>query len=277
MRRSRRRASICFPVECAGSLTCDIGDRAAAERFVDEVAEAFGRIDVVVNNAGIIRVAAFDDQTVEDVRDAMQANFWGPVHVTFRAMGRLKVQGRDARIVNVTSLGGRLGMPHMLGYAASKFALVGFSETARAELDGQRGGPRVVTVIPGLMRTGSFENAEFEGKRSEEFGWFALVSNLPLVTIDARRAARRIVEATRDGRPFVRLGLSAFLGDIAHRISPTLTTLALGFAARVLPNAAKDEGQPPTKGREIESPVRGLSLVRGGARLAAAHNESPRR
>ena len=173
---------------------------------LDEVAETWRRLDVVVNNAGIIRVGGLESQSVHDIDEVMRANFWGPVHVTYRALPILTLQGHDARIVNIASIGGRVAVPHLIGYNASKFGLMGFSETMRAELDAKDASPRVVTVVPGLMRTGSFENAEFQGKIEEEFSWFALGSALPLLSIDAREAARRIVAATRDGRPFLRLG-----------------------------------------------------------------------
>src|SRR6185437_12103861 len=100
-------------------------------------------------------------------------------------------QRRAGRIVNVSSIGGKVSVPHLLPYAASKFALVGLSEGMTAEL--AKDGIRVTTVIPGLMRTGSPRNAFFKGKNEAEYAWFKLGDSLPGLSTSAEHAARRIV------------------------------------------------------------------------------------
>lgn len=265
---------------------CDVGDKAMADALIADVVERFGRIDVVVNNAGVIRVGPILDQTAADVDDVMRTNFRGAVHVTLASLAHLMKVGRDARIVNVTSIGGRIGVPHLASYSASKFALVGFSEALRAELDAMPNGPRVVTVVPGPMRTGSFENAQFQGRVGDEFDWFAASSSVPVLTIDAEVAARRIVGATIDGRAFLRVGASAYVGDWARRVSPALTTVAASLAARLLPRAAAAferapldparHGAPVIRGRDIESDLRGTPLMERGEIAALENNEEPR-
>lgn len=269
------------------AIAADLGDRAMADALVADVVERFGRLDVVVNNAGVIRVGSILDQTAADIDAVMRTNFRGAVHVTLASLAHLMKIGRDARIVNVTSIGGRVGIPHLASYSASKFGLVGFSEALRAELDAMPGGPRVVTVFPGLMRTGSFENAQFQGRVGDEFDWFAASSSAPGLTIGADKAARRIVRATLDGRPFLRVGASAFLGDWAHRASPTLTTIAASLAARLMPRPAAafarapledhHHGAPAIRGRDITSDLRGTPLLRRGEIAALENNEEPRR
>lgn len=254
---------------------CDLGDRPSADAFVDEVVRTFGGIDVVINNAGSIQVGPVETVTVDKMEDAMDANLWSAVHVTLRALPHLRARGGDARIVNVTSLGGRAAVPHLLPYGTAKFAFLGFSESLRAELDAMPDAPRVVTVIPGLMRTGSFYNAEFDGRVREEFAWFSVASSLPLLSIDARLAARRILRATKDGRAFLRLAFSAFAVDIAHRVSPRLTVWLMGLAARALPSR---DGAPAgllAKGRHIASSLPGSKLLALGDAAARANNESP--
>lgn len=96
---------------------------------------------------------------------------------------------RRGRIVNITSIGGKVGMPHLLPYTCAKFATVGLSEGLRAELG--REGIRVTTIVPGLMRTGSHLKAMFRGQHEQEFTWFSLGASLPLVSMGAERAARQ--------------------------------------------------------------------------------------
>lgn len=95
---------------------------------------------------------------------------------------------RGGRIVNVSSVGGKIGVPHLLPYTASKFALTGLSEGLRVELKRER--ILVTTVCPGLMRTGSPRNALFRGKHKREYAWFAIADSLPLLSISAESAAR---------------------------------------------------------------------------------------
>ncbi|KYF79456.1 hypothetical protein BE18_02395, partial [Sorangium cellulosum] len=253
---------------------CDLGDRAAAEAFIDGVARAFGRIDVLVNNAGVIQVAPMQDLRVEELDEAMRSNYWSAVYATRRALPHLEKQGRAARIVNVTSIGGRVAVPHLLGYNASKFAMMGFSESLQAELSyGSARGPRVTTVIPGPMRTGSIYNAEFGGDPRREFGWFGLASSIPLATIDARRAARRVVAAAREGRAEVKLGLSSHLLSWAHGVAPQMTVRLMGLVNALLPAPRGAAGT--TRGRDLRAPAQGSALLRLSNEAARRNNEAP--
>jgi len=252
---------------------CDISDRASAESFVDTVASAFGRIDVLVNNAGVIQVGPLDNATPDHFEQAMGTNFFGAIYMTLRALPHLRRQGNDGRIVNITSLGGRIGMPHMAPYTASKFALLGLSETLRAELDAQSPSPRVVTVIPGLMRTGSMYNAEFIGHQSEEFAWFSVSSSAPGISIDAEEAAMRIAQAICDGRAFLELSASQRILDTLHRISPRATVALMSLGARLLPSPG-GAGSHRNKGRDVESRLPGTWALRLGDQAAVTNNEA---
>jgi NAD(P)-dependent dehydrogenase (short-subunit alcohol dehydrogenase family) len=250
----------------------DLGDRFQAELFVERVLCEWQRIDVLVNNAGAIQVAPIEATSLATLEEGMRSNFWSAANTTFAALPALRKQGRSARIVNVTSIGGRVGLPHMLSYTASKFAILGFSEALRAEL--ARARIPVVTVIPGPMRTGSFYNAEFASRSRSEFAWFSVLSSLPIVSIDARRAAGRIVRATAEGSAVVHLGLSAHFLDLAHGISPRFVIWTMQLLDRVLPRPA-DAPSDTWRGREISSPLQHSRLLTLGNRAAALHNESP--
>ncbi len=132
------------------TVRCNVAERAEVERFIAEVVRRFGGIDLLVNNAGTIKVGPVELMTVGDFEDAMRVNFWGMVYPTLSALPIMRAQG-GGRIVNITSIGGKVSVPHLLPYNCAKFAAVAFSEGLRAEL--ARDGITVVTVVPGLMRT----------------------------------------------------------------------------------------------------------------------------
>src|SRR5205085_12580634 len=116
---------------------------------------------------------------------------------------------RDGRIVNISSIGGKVSVPHLLPYCAGKFALVGYSEGLRAELSDD--GIVVTTVCPWLMRTGSPRNATFNGHHKIEYAWFSIGGSLPLLTLSAECAARKILAACSRGDAEVVLDVPAWL------------------------------------------------------------------
>src|SRR6187401_336238 len=114
-------------------VRCDVGVRADAERLVGDAAARFGTVDVLINNAGIIQVGPIEHMTHDDFERAMAVHFWGPLHTTLAALPMMRRQG-SGRIVNISSIGGKIGVPHLVPYCASKFALTGLSDSLRAEL-----------------------------------------------------------------------------------------------------------------------------------------------
>lgn len=197
-------------------LVCDVGHRDQVDKMVNEAAERLGPIDIVINNAGIIQVGPFDSLAHEDFSSAMDVIFWGTLNTTFAALPLMRA--REGRIVNITSIGGKVAVPHLLPYAAAKFATVGFSEGLYPELRAK--GIRVVTIVPGLMRTGSFLNALVKGKKGQELNWFSLGASLPGISMSAERAADRIIKACREGTPLVTVGLPAKVLRLVHALAP---------------------------------------------------------
>jgi NAD(P)-dependent dehydrogenase (short-subunit alcohol dehydrogenase family) len=245
---------------------CDLGDRAQASAFVEHVALTWGRIDVLVNNAGVIHVEPAQSVTLDGLEQAMRSNFWSAANTTFAALPFLMEQPGLARIANVASIGGRVAVPHLLGYSASKFALLGLSEGLGAELD--RSGVRVTTIVPWLMRTGSHQNAEFAGKPERELAWFSL-GMLPGVSVDARRAARRIVAAIQHGDPLLHVGVASAVAARLKGVAPGLFGRLMRVMNRALP-APDDHPEPARRGRDIDTP---LHVADGAARR---NNEEPR-
>src|SRR4030095_2325861 len=144
------------------------------------------------------------------------------------------------RILNIASIGGKVAVPHLAPYCASKFALVGLSDSVRAELD--QYGIRVTTVCPGLMRTGSPMNAEVKGNHAAEYAWFAISDATPGLSTSAERAAHQIIEARRFGDPARRITLPALVARVLNNALPAAIARAMVLVNRFLPAPAGAEG-----------------------------------
>jgi short-subunit dehydrogenase len=214
------------------TATCDLTDLAQVITLVEAVQGQLGSVDVLVNNAGIISVGPLEEMRLTDFVEAMETNYWAALYTTMAALPGMRARGAG-RIVNISSIGGKISVPHMLPYSASKFALTGLSEGLRAEL--KKDGITVTTVCPGLMRTGSPRNASFKGQHRAEYAWFAISDSLPLTSISAERAARRIVRACELGEAEVVLSLQAKLAVKFHALWPGMTADLLGQVNRLLP------------------------------------------
>ena len=248
------------------TVTCDVGDREQASDAVKRVVQHFGRLDVVINNAGVIQVGPVQHMTYEDFQQAMAVHFWGPLHMMLAAMPHMSARG-GGRIVNISSIGGRLAVPHLAPYSASKFALVGLSEALRAELAQDH--ILVTTVSPGLMRTGSPPRAEVKGNHEAEHTWFEISDSIPLLTIGAERAAAKIIDACRYGDPELTITPQAKLAVALHGVAPGLSMRMMTIVNWLLPRPVGPEGNQAKEGREAEtrltrSPL--TALTRAAAR-----------
>jgi short-subunit dehydrogenase len=269
----RARASLAAERIEVVALPCDVSDDEGVQGLVAEIVEELGSIDVLVNNAGIIQVGPHEAMRLEDYRHAMDVMFWGTVHATEAVLPQMRARRRGT-IVNITSVGAEVAAPHLAPYDAAKFAQRGYSEALGAEA--WKYGIRVVTVLPWLMRTGSFGHALVKGERHVEANLFALASSVPVVTISAERAARRVADAVEHGEPFVVVGVAAKLARLAHDLFPGLTIRAFGVLNRFLPAPA--EPHPEELPLPVELFRRGLArsvLTALGERAARRWNEEP--
>ena len=254
-------------------VPCDVGVREEAERLVHDTLEREGRIDVLVNNAGIITVGPLEHMAHGDFEQAMAVHFWGPLHTTLAALPAMRRQG-GGRVVNISSIGGKIGVPHLTPYCASKFALAGLSDSMRSEL--AKDNILVTTVFPGLMRTGSPFNAWFKGNHRDEFTWFTLADSIPVASIDGRRAASQIVDAVRHGDAELIVSLTARLATIANALSPDLVAFVMaGANTALLPPPAEDPGTEAHSGWQSLSPWAPSRLTRMTERAARDNNELP--
>jgi NAD(P)-dependent dehydrogenase (short-subunit alcohol dehydrogenase family) len=228
----------------------DVRKRYEAERAVAQAVDRFGAIDVLINNAGIVQVGPLDHMKLPDYEDAMNTHFWGPLHTALAALPYMRRQGAG-RIVNISSIGGKIAVPHLVPYCASKFALTGLSDGLRIEL--ARENIVVTTVCPGLMRTGSPVNAMFKGRQPQEYAWFAISDSLPLTSISVERAARQIIAACRRGDAELVITVQANIAVLARAIAPELFQDVMSVVARLLPARTGAEGDISRPGKESES------------------------
>jgi NAD(P)-dependent dehydrogenase (short-subunit alcohol dehydrogenase family) len=225
------------------AVTCDVSDLAQAGSFVAQAVACYGRLDVLINNAGIIQVGPLESMGAQDFRLAMDVNYFGTVYTTLAALPHLRGHGR---VVNICSVGGAVPVPHLLPYVGSKYAEVGFSEGLTAESG--RYGIQVTTILPFILRTGSHWNALFKGDREREVAWFALGASLPLSSVAAERAARRILRACARSEAFVSVGVLAKAMRLLHALAPGVFGRAAGAVNRLLPDpggaGASEPGEP---------------------------------
>jgi len=258
----------------ASIVVADVATEAQAQRMIAQVLERHARLDVLINNAGVIMVGPVDHMNVADFEEAMATHFWGPLHTMLAAIPHMRENG-GGRIVNISSIGGKIGVPHLAPYCASKFALTGVSTSLRTEL--VRYGIFVTTVCPGLMRTGSPFNAWFKGRHRAEFAWFAIADSMPLLSIDGRRAAAQIVDATRHGDAELVVSWPARLAVAAEALAPNTLAKAMTLVNRVLPPPTGMLGNESHTGWQSGSRWAPSPLTRLSERSAAENNEVPQR
>ena len=233
------------------AVTCDITQQDEIDNVIQRTRERFGPIDVLVNNAGIISVGPASAMTISDYRDAMDVNFEAPLLFILGVLPEMRDR-RQGRIVNVASFGGKVPTPHLAPYCASKFALVGLSETLRTELTADN--VFVTTVCPGLVRSGSSVHAKFKGRATAEHAWFSAGGNAPIVAISPDTLARKIVDALVIGQAELITPLIALAETKIQGLLPNLSTEIISFLNRFLPTGigptrarlGKDLGPTPT-------------------------------
>lgn len=227
---------------------CDVRDAQAVGELVGRILARFGRIDMVVNNAGVVQVGPLQTMTLEDFRTTMETDYWGAVHTTLAVLPQMRSE-RAGRIVNITSIASDVAVPHLLPYVGAKYAKQGFSDGLRAEVAGD--GITVTTVVPGLMRTGSPVHVEYHGQPEKEYAWFTLGSILPISAMSAERAAARIVRGIRRREARVTLSWQARTLRLVSALAPVATVRGLSAINRVLPGPNGSSHQDAAHGTAL--------------------------
>lgn len=266
---ARARRQLMVPDNALFTDVCDVRQEAQVEKFISGTIAHFGRVDVLVNSAGIITVGPMENMDMDDYREALETHLWGPLRMVHAVLPAMRRAG-GGRIVNIASIGGKVSVPHLLPYSASKFALVGLSEGMRAEL--LRENILVTTVCPGLLRTGSPQNVGVKGQHELEYALFKLMDSLPIISMDVRAAARKIVAACRVGQAELVLGVPAKMAALAHGIAPGLVAEMMGWTNLFLPGPGKN-GKERRSGVESETAFTRSKIMELTNRAAAANNQ----
>lgn len=230
------------------TIQCDLLDAAQIGAAIRQIIDRFGKIDILINNAGIIEVGPLEHMTREDFEHAMRLHLWAAYELVSQIVPEMCTWG-GGRIVNISSIGGKVAVPHLAPYSVSKFALTGFSDAIRAEL--ARDNIHVTTVAPGMMRIGSHVNAKFKGNHDAEFAWFSASAGAPMISMNADRAARKILAACRRGQPSLTLTFAARGAILGNALFPNLTGYMMKFVNRFLPGTSNEEGNLSRAGSQL--------------------------
>jgi len=217
---------------------CDVTSLEQVKSLIAAVRDKLGEVDVLVNNAGAVQAGPMEEMRISDYEDAMRVHFWAPLYATLEVLPAMR-RRRQGRIVNVSSIGGKVSVPHLLPYSASKFALVGLSEGLRSEL--MTDNIFVTTVCPGLMRAGNTQIADFVGRNEDEYPLFAFSDAFPMTALRADTAARQVVEATIHGDAEIVLSVPARIATIARALFPEPMSETLAFVNQAFPASGNDE------------------------------------
>jgi NAD(P)-dependent dehydrogenase (short-subunit alcohol dehydrogenase family) len=258
---------------------CDLTNRTEVDDFFEDVQAQLGPVDIVVTNAATMAVGPFAAWTKNDFDEAHASIFESTLNAVLAAVPGMR-QRRKGTIAMITSIGAKVGVPHLAPYCAAKFAVMGLAESIRPELAVD--GVNVLAVVPGLMRTGSHVHAQFKGDHALEYAWFATSATAPLLSIDADRAARRIVGAIGRGSAEVAFTPEARLAPLLRVLAPNLWTEALTLVARLLPRppvgstSAQRRKEGVTIEAESSSPLV-TAAKKLGRRYAERHEQHPLR
>lgn len=250
-------------------ITCNVTNQQQVTDTITNVQNEFGPIDVLINNAGIIHAGPVAEMTVQEFDEAIQTHYWGPIYTTLAVLPVMKARG-EGRILNIASIGGKISVPHLVPYSASKFALVGLSEGLREEL--AKYNITVTTATPGLIRTGSPRHAIVKGQHKKEYALFKIMDSSPLSSMSAEATATEILDALRHGDAHVTTTVPAKLGALLHGIAPSLTNSMFGLINRALPDEG-GIGKERASGQASESPLSQSVLTERTDKAAERNNE----
>lgn len=237
-----------FPEAQICTVICDVTKKEDLQKAIDDALEAFGMVDVVVNNAGAITVGPFESMTVSDFEAQMKLHLYAVVQSTQLVLPHFRERG-GGRIINICSLGGRVAVPHMSAYDASKFALAGFSQGVASELARQN--IIVTTVYPTLMKTGSAIQAVFKGDHEKEFAWFESVDNLPGISMSAATVAKKILNASANGDSELIPSIFGRARILGSALLPELMNATMVFLANRLPKGQSGVRQTGHQSRSL--------------------------
>ncbi len=217
------------------SAHLDVADQAAVDAWANEVVAQHGKVNLIFNNAGVALGATIEDMSIEDMTWLMNINFWGVVYGTKAFLPHLKASG-EGHIINISSVFGLVSIPTQSAYNAAKFAVRGFTDALRIELEASGGAVSCTTVHPGGIKTNIARNARMDPKlaaasRTNDVG--ADFDKIARTT--PTKAAEQIISAVQRNRRRALIGPDAKVFDFVARLPAGFyqTILAKGFARQI--------------------------------------------
>jgi len=214
------------------SKQVDVADRGAVYAWADEVANDHGKVNLIFNNAGVALASTVESMRYEDFEWLMNINFWGVVHGTKAFLPHLKASG-EGHVINISSVFGLVGIPTQSAYNSAKFAVRGFTESLRQELDMMDCGVSATSVHPGGIKTGIARSARVHSS----------IRDLGINDVDTTekfektfitgpdKAARVILDGVRRNRRRVLIGPDARIFDWVVRLLPsTYQRVSVGYS-----------------------------------------------
>lgn len=203
---------------CALAMRVDVSNRDAMRAFADEVHTRFGVLDVLVNNAGVGQSGGILDTPLEHWDRTVGVNLWGVVHGCALFVPKMVERGAGGHVVNIASVFGLFAPPGTVAYCATKFAVVGLSESMRAELAPH--GIGVTAVCPGMIATDIINRANFTDERSRGRGGVA--DTFAKRGAPPEKVARAVLSAIQRNRALVPVTGEAWTAWMTKRIAPGL-------------------------------------------------------
>ncbi len=218
----------------------DVSDHAAMNKWADNVVGYHGKVNLIFNNAGVAMGGTVEETPLEDYEWILNINLWGVIYGTKAFLPYLKSTGEDGHVVNISSVFGLFSQPTQSAYNTSKFAVRGFTESLRQELDLEEGRVSASCVHPGGIKTNIAKNARMN-KSVERIGKQASAEEMrdqfeSLFITTAEKAATVILKGVKSNQRRILIGPDAKLLDVMARALPasyqTLVEKSLAFTAR---------------------------------------------
>lgn len=210
-----------YPVRISTHLV-DVSDRDAVYRYADDTVSEHGKVNIIMNNAGVGLGETVENMSYDNFEWLMNINFWGVVYGTKAFLPHLK-RSRDGHIINISSVFGIIGVPTQSAYNAAKFAVRGFTESLREELDIEQCGVSATSVHPGGVKTNIARNSRMGDMGDLGMGdkedIAAMFEKIAMTTPES--AARTILAGVRKNQRRVLVGADAVMLDTAQRLMPT--------------------------------------------------------
>lgn len=208
----------------------DVTQMDQMQAFADATFANFGRVDVLVNNAGIGVSGPLLDVPLEEFRRVVEINLMGVVHGCYAFLPRMRDAAGPAQVVNIASMAGYFAGPFLTSYHATKFGVVGFSESLRAELAEHRIG--VTAICPGIIDTPIVRTARMYGPMASEENRQRGIDSFARRGYGPERVARNILKAIQHNRAIAPVSPEAWISYYLQRLAPWLPRLFARLAQR---------------------------------------------